>query len=355
MKNAIELFSRLHETPELSMHEEMTKQIIIDYLHENTSLEVNDAGDFLYAVHFENAAFENVAYRADIDAIKSASGKAFHGCGHDGHSATLCRLAEMIDKECTDKNVYFFFQRAEETGEGAKLIAPHLKKLNISRIYGYHNIPKFEEGTVLLRDGTFACASKGMTVTFTGKQSHAAYPESGVNPAFAIARVIGAWNDILKSSQYEKKVLATIVNVSVGESDAFGVNAGKGSLSVTIRAELDSDLKKLENAIKYASEMEAKKEGISLLYEFFDCFPATINSSAEFERAKSLLTSSGIKYELLESPMRWSEDFGHYLNVTRGMFLGIGTGKSCPDLHTENYTFNTEIIERAAEVLKLLL
>ena len=105
MKNAIELFSRLHETPELSMHEEMTKQIIIDYLHENTSLEVNDAGDFLYAVHFENAAFENVAYRADIDAIKSASGKAFHGCGHDGHSATLCRLAEMIDKECTGKNI----------------------------------------------------------------------------------------------------------------------------------------------------------------------------------------------------------------------------------------------------------
>ncbi len=355
MKNVIELFNRLHETPELSMHEEKTKQIIIDYLHENTSLEVNDAGGFLYAVHFENPDFENVAYRADTDAIKSASGKAFHGCGHDGHSATLCRLAEMINKECTGKNVYFFFQRAEETGEGARLIAPHLKRLGISRIYGYHNIPKFDEGTVLLREGTFACASKGITVTFTGKQSHAAYPESGVNPAFAIARVIGAWNDILKSTQYKKSVLATIVGVSVGEKDAFGVNAGTGSLSVTIRAELDSDLKTLENAIKEASEREAKNDGISLSYEFFDCFPATINSSAEFERAKSLLAQRGVKYELLESPMRWSEDFGHYLNVTRGMFVGIGTGKACPDLHTENYTFNTRIIERSAEILRLLL
>ena len=45
-------------------------------------------------------------------------GKA-HKCGHDGHSATLAGFALEIDQVGADKNIFFLFQPAEETGDGA--------------------------------------------------------------------------------------------------------------------------------------------------------------------------------------------------------------------------------------------
>lgn len=50
----------------------------------------------------------------------------------------------------------------------------------INEIYGWHNIPGYEEEAVLIRRNVFSCASRGMTIKFQGKQCHAAYPETGV-------------------------------------------------------------------------------------------------------------------------------------------------------------------------------
>ena len=54
--------------------------------------------------------------------------------------------------------------------------------------------------------------------------------------------------------------------------------------------------------------------------------------------------------------MRWSEDFGHYLQKTKGAFFGIGCGKEHTGLHTAGYEFDDEIIESAiAMYLQLVL
>ena len=44
--------------------------------------------------------------------------------------------------------------------------------------------------------------------------------------------------------------------------------------------------------------------------------------------------------------MRWSEDFGHYLNnkYTKGAFIGIGAG-NLPGLHTKDYEFPDNLLE----------
>ena len=44
--------------------------------------------------------------------------------------------------------------------------------------------------------------------------------------------------------------------------------------------------------------------------------------------------------------MRWSEDFGHYLNYkySKGAFIGIGAG-DCPDLHTKDYEYPDVLLE----------
>ena len=56
-----------------------------------------------------------------------------------------------------------------------------------------------------------------------------------------------------------------------------------------------------------------------------------------------------------EEPFRWSEDFGYYLQKTKGAFMGIGCGVNHPALHTMEYEFEDSIIEPAIEMYKEIL
>ena len=81
-----------------------------------------------------------------------------------------------------------------------------------------------------------------------------------------------------------------------------------------------------------------------------DVFPATENDATCVE--KVLAKCSG---QVLEDPMRWSEDFGHYLKCCRGAFFGIGAGEECPALHTEHYEYPDELLSwEAAAFVQLL-
>lgn len=356
MDNQIKaLFEELHSHPELSGNECETRSILHVFLSVNTDLALHDTGAWLYGVHHEGDNLETIAFRADMDAIKGNDGTPFHGCGHDGHMATMCALALEISSKKLGKNVVFIFQPSEEDGKGAVQIAPHLKELGINRIYGFHNIPGYRLGMPLLREGTFACASKGLTLHFAGRQSHAAYPETGANPAFAIAETVSAIDTILKSDRFSAMVLATIVNITVGEKNAFGVNAGQGSLSLTIRAEREADLDLLQKMLTETAEKACARDKISLSYEVFDEFPETYNAGEYYEKARENLERRGIGYEILPHPMRWSEDFGHYLKEVGGMFLGIGAGEHHAALHTENYEYDTGMIDKSVKILLSLL
>ena len=60
----------LHQHPELSYHETWTKQHLMDFLKEHTSLELHDGGKYFYAVYRAPACSKNaIAFRADFDAL----------------------------------------------------------------------------------------------------------------------------------------------------------------------------------------------------------------------------------------------------------------------------------------------
>ena len=52
----------------------------------------------------------------------------------------------------------------------------------------------------------------------------------------------------------------------------------------------------------------------------------------------------------LAEPMRWSEDFGYYLQETKGAFFGVGDGEDHAQLHTAGFEFPDEIIETAVKM-----
>ncbi|MDR2797408.1 MAG: M20/M25/M40 family metallo-hydrolase, partial [Treponema sp.] len=208
----MKLRRELHRRPELSGRETWTKGHLIDFLRRHTSLEIVDRGRWFYALYRAGAGRRNIAFRAEFDALPmdetidlpygSENPGVAHKCGHDGHSACLAALALEINKHGANQNVYFVFQHAEETVEGARECAPLMEEADIAEIFAYHNMPGLPENLITMIDGTACCGSTGMIIHFTGIPAHASQVEDGRNPCFAIAELIRSIPEFTDPAQY---------------------------------------------------------------------------------------------------------------------------------------------------------
>lgn len=346
---AAALRQELHQIPEASGQERRTKERLMTFFREHTSLEIHDMGSWFYAARREGENLSGAMVRADMDAVSGEGGAVYHGCGHDGHCANLAALALKCEGRTFGKNLFFLFQPAEETGEGAKQCLALFEKERVDEVYGLHNLPGFDKGSVLVRAGTFACASKGLSLLFSGQQSHAAYPETGRNPAYAIARLIDEL-PAMAVSRGDGMVMATIVHVRVGER-AFGVSAGEGELALTLRAEKLEALDRLQSRIMERARALCATDGLTLAATEQDVFPDTRCRLEDVEAFRARALAGGLTVETLKEPMRWSEDFGWYLKEKRGVFFGLGIGQDHAALHTPAYEYDDDLIETAARAL----
>lgn len=354
LKWIVQLRKELHSSPESSMYEHNTKCILMRFIQKHTySLEITDRGSWFYAVKKGTGHEKAIAFRADYDAVTCTDGCPRHLCGHDGHSAVLAGFALWLDTVQLEKDVYLIFQPGEENGMGAKICASLIEEKNIGEIYGFHNIPGYDCEEVILLNQTFACASTGLEIRFFGKQSHAAYPEEGVNPANAIAGMIQGMNESI-GGEHKGIVLGTVVGIEAG-SHSYGVSAGEGAVRLTLRAEYqdeyDDFVSKMEkNAEKLAVDMGLQYE-ISRIEEF----PATVNHKDCVDKVQNAVHKLNRKTVYPGTPFRWSEDFGYYLQRTKGAFFGVGCGKNHAGLHTMEYEFEDGIIEFVINLYKELL
>ena len=351
---AFRLRKHLHTIPEKSGEEVRTRESLMNFLRSVEGLEVVDCGKWFYAAHREPGAEESLTIRADLDAVTGADGFPYHGCGHDGHMSVAAALAEYTAGKSFGKNVFFLFQHAEETGEGAKECLRFFDMEKTDAIYGFHNCPGFPEGAVLLLPECFACASMGLILEFSGVQTHAAYPENGNNPIFPMTEFFSRWEELTDSSNYKGMVLATPVCFSAG-SRSFGVAAGSGEICLTIRAGLDEDLKKLKDAvINFASKL-GEKAGVGFSFSEMDVFPATPNSSCLLDTIVPAAHKAGLECIYPSEAFRWSEDFGRYHSKADSFMIGIGAGETAAGLHTPEYSWNDAVTRTAVSLFENIL
>ena len=109
-----------------------------------------------------------------------------HMCGHDGHMACLLAHAEVVQKNLSKipqgKGVRLLFQPAEEGPGGA---APMIKEgclENVDEVYGFHNIPNFDEGDIRVCEGPFFAAVTVVKITVKGQGGHGSTPHKLVDP-----------------------------------------------------------------------------------------------------------------------------------------------------------------------------
>jgi metal-dependent amidase/aminoacylase/carboxypeptidase family protein len=259
----------------------------------------------------------------------------------------------MLSEKKTKRDVYLIFQPAEETGQGAVLCRSLLQEKQIGEIYGFHNIPGYEQGKVLLRKGTFACASTGLEITLYGTPSHAAYPEYGKNPSYLLSRLVLDLPEMLNRT-HKGMLLATVIGMETG-SDSYGVAASKGILRLTVRGEYEEEFEELLKNIREKVQLYAHGEEMQYHIREIERFPAVNNTSECVMKLEQAALHADLRTAYLAEPMRWSEDFGYYLREIRGAFFGIGDGTDYPQLHTEDFQFPDAIIPAVLKVYNGLL
>ncbi|MDO4175880.1 MAG: M20 family metallopeptidase [Bacillota bacterium] len=368
MKKTIELRHKLHKCAELSGCEAKTRLTLMEAIQSDTDLEVCDRGSWFYAYYdCGSPDAKTIGVRADMDAlpmtdmdvapVKDPAGGidyssdtegVSHRCGHDGHSAALYALANLISERGASNNVYLIFQHAEETGQGGAECAQLIDEKNIDEIYAFHNWSGFDECSIVLGEGTVMCASEGLRIIMEGRPAHASQPEDGINPGFALAQVAGRVAEL--EERYSGRAMATMVGINAGGRN-FGMAPGEGELDLTLRALREEDMIALEKEILAFAEEVADEAGLKLSTEKQDMFPDTTNDPGAVAKVREAAESLDFAVSELEEPIRSSEDFGWYQKKCPGAMIFIGNGRDWPQIHTSTYDFNDRILETAAELM----
>ncbi|OAN11136.1 peptidase M20 [Photobacterium jeanii] len=357
----------LHRYPELSLHEHKTASEIIDQLLKFGYSPHTNIGGYGIVVDINSGnPGKETLLRADFDALPiteqaqhdhaSRHHGCMHACGHDGHTASLLSVAAHLSEHPPQTGrVILLFQPAEEIGMGAQnmLADPRLQHFNPDAVFAYHNLPGYPLGTVVVKDGPFACASTGVSIQLQGKTSHAAKPENGRSPAKAVSEIMN-YLTTLPDSIEDAFCLVTLVHVKVG-NPGFGTSPGKADVMATIRSDSDQALHTMQQQLQDFVQAQAQQQGLTATIEWVEPFAATLNDSKCTQEVISAAEALDYPVVIPTAPMRWSEDVGEFLQRWQGTLFCLGSGEQHPELHNPDFDFPDPLLDIAAKLFLQLL
>lgn len=364
MVSTRELRQALHRHPELSGGEHQSARLVAEFMAPlRPDATVTGLGGTSLAFAFGAAAHgPTVLLRCELDAVPvteaAASGPAVgfgnaaHRCGHDGHMAIMAAVAQSLAAQRPRRGrVVLLFQSAEETGVGAAAVIadPRFGPLHPDWVFALHNLPGYQLGAVVVRDGTFSCASRGMVVEFTGRAAHAAQPETGASPAAAMCQLIAAYDSLAAEfAGTGELAFATVVGARLGER-AFGTAPALASVFATLRCESNQTMGRMSGHCEATARRLAGACGLGVKIAYEDVYDATGND----EQAVACIRRVAAPLELIEASeaFRWSEDFGRFTARWPGALFGVGAGAACAALHDATYQFPDELIAPAAALM----
>ena len=361
-----------HRQPELSGAEAKTARRLRESLTRfQPDRLIDRLGGHGLAAVFEGAEpGPTVLLRCELDALpidevsaQEAAGShastvpgVSHKCGHDGHMAILVGIAgRLAARRPGGGRAVLLFQPAEETGAGARAVIedPRFAEIRPDWSFALHNLPGYPMGQVIVREGTFNCASRGLTIELAGKTAHAAQPESGLSPARATGRLIDELG--MAGASETDLTFATVVGAELGTGpgeSAFGTAPGWARVKATLRSEDDARMALLVQSCESAARRLAEAEGLGLRLDYRDVFPATVNGPRAVALVRTLV---GPAVHEPVQPMRWSEDFGRFTAISEGALIGLGAGETTPALHHPDYDFPDALLDPGVELFGSLL
>ncbi|MCB0820469.1 MAG: amidohydrolase [Bacteroidetes bacterium] len=358
--NSIAFRQQLHRLAELSGEEMNTTNFIENDLKNLSYLCVDKlANTGLIASTADQGGF---MLRCDIDALpidenhlslpfKSEKNGVSHKCGHDGHSAILREVALRINPMQLSRAVHFLFQPSEENAKGARdvLQDPVFKSKNPEIIFGMHNIPGADLGTVLIKENFITTSVSTIKFVFTGKTAHASSPQLGISPFPAIAGMLT--NPTLPDFVSAEGQMCTPVYINSGDSEfGNGTSPGRAEIKLTIRADTEDGFNSIADYYREKAAALTEKYNLKLEIVEEDRFKACLNDKQAVRIVEDAAKRAGLNIEYLHKPFPFVEDFGFYSAHYPACFFGLGSGINQAPLHHSDYNFPDELIDHAAKL-----
>ena len=247
------------------------------------------------------------------------------------------------------------FQPAEETGDGARQCTDFITDNNIAEIYGMHGSIDEDYGVVQTKAGLMNCASEGMCIEYKGVSTHASLPELGKNPTLALAKLALYCDELEKSEGYKGLIMSTVCYMRSGDPEAYGVAAHKGCFQVTLRGSIEAEMVDLEKKVEAKAKELAEEYGLGIAISYSDRFPETVNDPDCVDKIFEACKRIGVPTAVRPAAERGSEDFGHFAKLTKGAMFFYCYGKDNPDMHSTEFNFHDEIIDRVIDIYDELI
>lgn len=356
----------LHQHPELSFHEVETPNYIASRLEE-LGIEVrrNVGGRGVVGTIRGGKPGKTVALRADFDALpiqdektvdyRSTVPGVMHACGHDGHTATLLAVAEVLasQKEQLTGNVVLIHQHAEEVvpGGAREMIADGCLE-GVDVIFGTHLWSTTTLGTIGTRVGPVMAAADKFELTLFGRGGHGAKPHETIDAVVLGATIVKELQSIV-SRRLDPLQQAVLTIGTLHAGNTFNVIADRAQLTGTVRT-FDETV-----AQKIVSEMERTIKGIcdaagaTYTFHYETGYPAVINDLVETRFleavAREVIGDTSV-FEI--DPTMGGEDFAYYLKEVPGTFFFTGAGDASHyPHHHPRFDFEEPAMVDAAKIL----
>lgn len=356
----------LHQHPELSFHEVETPNYIASRLEE-LGIEVrrNVGGRGVVGTIRGGKPGKTVALRADFDALpiqdektvdyRSTVPGVMHACGHDGHTATLLAVAEVLasQKEQLTGNVVLIHQHAEEVvpGGAREMIADGCLD-GVDVIFGTHLWSTTTLGTIGTRVGPVMAAADKFELTLFGRGGHGAKPHETIDAVLLGATIVKELQSIV-SRRLDPLQQAVLTIGTLHAGNTFNVIADRAQLTGTVRTFDETVAQKIVLEMERTIKGICDAAGATYTFHYETGYPAVINDLVETRFleavARDIIGDTSV-FEI--DPTMGGEDFAYYLKEVPGTFFFTGAGDASHyPHHHPRFDFEEPAMVDAAKIL----
>jgi len=285
---------------------------------------------------------------------KSENDGLMHGCGHDGHTASLLTAAKILNdlKAEFAGTVKLIFQPGEEIAVGAKTMVKEGVVKDVDAIFGIHIWNDLESGKISVEAGPRMAAVNQFIINIQGEGGHGSMPHQGVDPIMAGAAVVMNLQTIV-SREFDPMEPA-VLSVDIFNSGSKGnVLPDSSYLEGTTRCfsrEINHDFEGIiarvaqETAASYRAEVELEYNKMTL---------PLINDqeiSATAKKAAAEVSGQGSIVKLDKTT--GGEDFSFFAAEVPAAFAFVGSrneakGADAPHHHPE-FNIDEEALKTAS-------
>lgn len=328
-----------HTHPELGYEEVRTSSMIKEFLvKENIEFYVTATTGICAIIRGKGE--KTIAIRGDMDALPlieknkcdyiSKNHGKMHACGHDAHTAILMGVAKILNsiKEELNGNIKLFFEPAEETTGGAKVMIEEgvLENPKVHAVIGLHVDEKIETGFIGLKKGVVNAASNPFTIKVKGKGGHGARPNDCVDPVVISAQVILALQTIV-SREIPPTDPAVITIGAIHGGTAQNIIPEEVVISGVIRTMKTEHREYVKKRLKEVSEGIAISMRGSCEIEIEESYPCLYNNDELVQIFKE--SSSKVIGEknviALDNPSMGVESFAYFAMEKPSVFYFLGS------------------------------